>query len=117
MSPKEIEMDSRDVYLQRKFPKFEYTQTGQGPYQLILVSDLAKLAEKVMMARKYFTNRSPRFAECDEIGIDAKRAYFGGKGGRELPQQQPISLGNGYTASLATRSFGDYQGRIIFRKE
>ena len=108
--------DSRVDYLKNKFPRIEYTQTGQGAFQIIGVGDLAEIAEKVMRSRKYFTNRSPRFAECDEIGIDARRAYFHLNGGIEISQNYPIDLGNGYSATLNTRSFGAFQGRIIFKK-
>ena len=108
--------DRRSDYLKNKFPKIEYTHTGQGACQIVSVGDLAEIAEKVMKARKCFTNRSPRFAECDEIGIDARRAYFHLAGGIEISQNYPIDLGNGYSATLNTRPFGAFQGRIIFKK-
>ena len=108
--------DNRSDYLKNKFPRIEYTHTGQGAFQIIGVEELADIAKKVMGARKYFANRFPRFAECDEIGIDARRAYFHLAGGIEISQNSTIDLGNGYSATLNTRSFGAFQGRIIFKK-
>lgn len=110
------EFENRPEYLKKKFPVLEFIRTGDGFYQIISIGDLAEIAEKVMRARKYFTNRHPRFSECDEIGIDARRAYFHGSGGMELSQNRPIDLCNNYTATLNTRAWGAFQGRIIFKK-
>lgn len=93
-------MDNRSAYLQKRFPRLEY----YGPVQIVTKGDLRRIAETVISARKYFTNREPyRWAELDEIGIDPQPLW-------NCPRFSWIELGGGYKAFIS-------QNRIGFTKE
>ena len=93
-------MDYRIKYLQKRFPRLEY----YGTIQIVGKSDLRRIAETVLKARKYFTNREPhRWAEYDEIGIDPAPLW-------NCPRFCWTELGDGYMAFIS-------RNRIAFRRE
>lgn len=105
-------MNSNTEYIRNKFPKFTY----YGRKQSISDKGIAEIAKKVLSAKRVFCNRSPRFIEFNEAGIDAHNCHlFDSMTYRELPMYQWFEVADGVEVYINPRQFGDQSAQICVR--